>query len=147
LTRQTEAVGDWKLNIVDARERGECVVVRIELTVHGTSSGLDVPGDLMQVVEVANAKVQRVRGVLLVGGGPPSRRSWLVTNRLSVSRGMKSQAITEVRRLLETRQRELKAELREIEAALRVGSPPPTWAYAWSQAQARGCSGPRTRLI
>ena len=32
---------------------------------------------------------------------------------------MKSQAITEVRRLLETRQRELKAELREIETALK----------------------------
>jgi ketosteroid isomerase-like protein len=62
LMHQTEAVGNWKLNIVDARERGECVVVRIELTVHGTSSGLDVPGELMQVVEVANAKVQRVRG-------------------------------------------------------------------------------------
>ena len=32
---------------------------------------------------------------------------------------MKSQAITEVRRLLEVRQRELKAELREIETALK----------------------------
>ena len=32
---------------------------------------------------------------------------------------MKSKAITEVRRLLETRQRELKAELREIETALK----------------------------
>ena len=32
---------------------------------------------------------------------------------------MKSQAVAEVRRLLETRQRELKAELREIETALK----------------------------
>jgi hypothetical protein len=32
---------------------------------------------------------------------------------------MKSQAIAEVRRLLETRQRELKTELKEIETALK----------------------------
>jgi hypothetical protein len=32
---------------------------------------------------------------------------------------MKSPAVTEVRRLLETRQRELKAELREVETALK----------------------------
>jgi ketosteroid isomerase-like protein len=64
LTSQTEVVGDLKLNIVDARERGESVVLRMELTVHGAESGLDVPGEIAQVVEVANGKFQRVWGFL-----------------------------------------------------------------------------------
>src|SRR4029450_5194420 len=64
LTSQTEVVGDLKLNIVDARERGESVVVRMELNVPGAESGLDVPGEIAQVFQVANGKFQRVWGFL-----------------------------------------------------------------------------------
>ena len=64
LTRQTEVIGDMKLNIVDARERGESVILRMEVTVHGTRSGLDLPAELTEVVGIANGKVQSLQGFL-----------------------------------------------------------------------------------
>jgi hypothetical protein len=37
------------------------VVLRTELTIHGAKSGVDVPGEVGQVWEVADGRVQRVR--------------------------------------------------------------------------------------
>jgi hypothetical protein len=59
---------------------------------------------------------------------------------------MKSQAIADVRRLLETRQRELKAELKEIETALKKLSPRGGRRKPGSQAQTKAGTGRGTRL-
>jgi SnoaL-like domain len=67
LTRQTEVIGEMKLNLIDARELGGRVVLRMEATVHGPGSGLDLPGELTEIVEVANRKLQRMRGFLSWG--------------------------------------------------------------------------------
>ena len=61
LTDQVDAIGQMKNTIVDVRERGETVVVRIELTVHGLESGIDVPGEMAQVIEVVDGRIQRSR--------------------------------------------------------------------------------------
>jgi hypothetical protein len=46
--------------IVDVRARRETVVARLELTMHGSESGIDFPGEIAQVVEVADGRIQRV---------------------------------------------------------------------------------------
>jgi hypothetical protein len=43
------------------RTRGETVVVRVELTMHGAESGVDVPGEMAQVIEVVDGRIQRFR--------------------------------------------------------------------------------------
>ena len=60
-TDQTRVIGDMKFALVDMRERGQTVVIRLELTVHGPASGIDVPGEIAQVVEVVDGRVQRMR--------------------------------------------------------------------------------------
>jgi ketosteroid isomerase-like protein len=60
LTDQASAVGGLKFTIVDVRARGETVVLRTELTLHGPKSGIDVPGEMAQVIEVADGRIQRV---------------------------------------------------------------------------------------
>ena len=62
LANQAEVVGDMKFTIVDVKEVGRSVLLRMKLDVHGAGSGLVVPAELMQVVEVADGKVQRTRG-------------------------------------------------------------------------------------
>ncbi len=61
LTDQAGAVGQAKLTVVDVRARGATVVLRVGLTVHGPESGIDVPGEMAQVIEVADGRVQRLR--------------------------------------------------------------------------------------
>ena len=61
LTDQVNVVGDMKVTLVDVRTRGEAVVLRMELTLHGAESGVDVPGEISQVVEVADGRLQRIR--------------------------------------------------------------------------------------
>jgi len=61
LTEQVNAVGDMDVTMVDARTRGEAVVLRIEMIIHGAESGVDVPGEMAQVVDVADGRLQRVR--------------------------------------------------------------------------------------
>ena len=50
-----------KFALVDVRERDQTVVSRIELTIHGPASGIDVPGEIAQVIEVVDGRVQRLR--------------------------------------------------------------------------------------
>jgi ketosteroid isomerase-like protein len=64
LTDQVKVVGAMKWTIVDVRARGETVVVRMETTIHGAKSGVDVPFELAQVHEVEGGRVQRTRGFL-----------------------------------------------------------------------------------
>ena len=45
----------------DAVLRRETVVTRLEMTVRGAQSGVGVPGELTQVVEVANGRIQSAR--------------------------------------------------------------------------------------
>jgi ketosteroid isomerase-like protein len=61
LTDQVNVVGDMKVTLVDVRTRGEAVVLRMELTIQGAESGVDVPGEIAQVVEVADGRLQRIR--------------------------------------------------------------------------------------
>ena len=60
LTDQARVVGQLKFTIVDVRATGETVVLRVELTLHGPESGIDVPGEMAQVIEVADGRIQRV---------------------------------------------------------------------------------------
>jgi ketosteroid isomerase-like protein len=60
LTDQADAVGGLKFTIVDVRARGETVVLRVELTLHGPASGIDVPAEMAQVIAVADGRIQRV---------------------------------------------------------------------------------------
>ena len=60
LTGQQRVAGLMKVTIVDVRARGETVVLRLELTLHGPESGIDVPAELSQVSEVADGRIQRV---------------------------------------------------------------------------------------
>ena len=60
-TDQVRILGDMKFALVDVRERGQTVVIRIELTIHGPASGIDVPGEIAQVFEVVDGSVQRLR--------------------------------------------------------------------------------------
>jgi hypothetical protein len=50
-----------KVTLANVRVEGEIVVLRMELTVHGAESGVDVPGEIAQVVEVAEGTLQRIR--------------------------------------------------------------------------------------
>ena len=61
LTDQRTVVGDLKVTLIDVRDRGEAVVLRIETTLHGAESGVDVLGEFAQMVEVADGTLQRVR--------------------------------------------------------------------------------------
>jgi ketosteroid isomerase-like protein len=61
LTDQVKVVGEMKVNPVEVRTRGAAVALRMKLTLHGTTSGVDVPGEMPQVVEVADGKVRRIR--------------------------------------------------------------------------------------
>jgi ketosteroid isomerase-like protein len=61
LTDQLSLLGELKTTIVEVRVRGETVVLRTELTIHGAKSGIDVPAEVAQVWEVADGRVQRVR--------------------------------------------------------------------------------------
>jgi ketosteroid isomerase-like protein len=61
LTDQLSLLGELKTTIVEMRSRGETVVLRTELTIHGAKSGVDFPGEVGQVWEVADGRVQRVR--------------------------------------------------------------------------------------
>jgi hypothetical protein len=61
LTDQLSLLGELKTTIVEVRVRGETVVLRTELTIHGAKSGINVPGEVAQVWEVADGRVQRVR--------------------------------------------------------------------------------------
>ncbi|MGH2801032.1 MAG: nuclear transport factor 2 family protein [Solirubrobacterales bacterium] len=62
LASQVEVIGDMKFTIVEVKERGRSVVLRMKLDVHGAGSGLVLPGELMQVIEVAQGGIQRLRG-------------------------------------------------------------------------------------
>ena len=61
LTDQARVVGDMKFALVDVRDRGQTVVIRNQLTIHGPESGIDVPGEMAQVIEVVDGRIQRVR--------------------------------------------------------------------------------------
>jgi ketosteroid isomerase-like protein len=61
LTDQLSLLGELRTTIVEVRVRGETVLLRTELTIHGAKSGIDVPGEVAQVWEVADGRVQRVR--------------------------------------------------------------------------------------
>jgi len=61
LTEQVNAVGDIDVTLVDVRTKDEAVVLRMEMTIHGSESGVDVPGELAQVVDVADRRLRRVR--------------------------------------------------------------------------------------
>ncbi len=61
LTEQVNAVGDLDMTVVDARTRGDTVVLRVEVTIHGAESGVDAPGQMAQVVEVTDGRLQRAR--------------------------------------------------------------------------------------
>ena len=61
LANQAEVIGDMRFTIVGVEERGRNVVLRMELAVEGAESGLVVPGELTQVVEVADGRLQRAR--------------------------------------------------------------------------------------
>ena len=60
LTDQRGVVGQLKFTILEVRARGESVVLRVGLTLHGPESGIDVPGEMAQVIEVADGRIQRV---------------------------------------------------------------------------------------
>ena len=64
LRDQCRILGEMKLTIVDVGARGERVAVRMEVTIHGAESGVDVPGELSQVSEIADGRWQRTRGFL-----------------------------------------------------------------------------------
>ena len=61
LNDQLRVVGEMKTTIVDVRALGEMVVVRAELTMHGPESGIDFPGEVAQIIEVADGRIQRLR--------------------------------------------------------------------------------------
>jgi ketosteroid isomerase-like protein len=60
LTDQASVVGQMKLTIIDVRARNETVALRVEVTLHGPASGIDVPAEMAQVIEVADGRIQRV---------------------------------------------------------------------------------------
>jgi ketosteroid isomerase-like protein len=61
LTDQLSLLGELKTTIIEMRVRGETVVLRTGLIIHGAKSGVDVPGEFAQVWEVADGRVERVR--------------------------------------------------------------------------------------
>ena len=61
LREQARVVGAMKTTLVDVRARDETVVIRVELTLHGPESGIDVPGEAGQVIEVVDGKIQSLR--------------------------------------------------------------------------------------
>lgn len=61
LTDQATVVGGMKTTIVDVRARGETVVIRVEVTLHGPESGIYVPGEMGQVIEVVDGSIQSLR--------------------------------------------------------------------------------------
>jgi ketosteroid isomerase-like protein len=61
LTDQLSLLGELKTTIIEMRVRGETVVLRRGLIIHGAKSGVDVPGEFAQVWEVADGSVERVR--------------------------------------------------------------------------------------
>ena len=60
-TDQARVIGDLKFALVEVREVGQTMVARIELTIHGPASGIDIPGELGNVIEVVDGRVQRLR--------------------------------------------------------------------------------------
>ena len=62
LASQTEVIGEMKFTIVDVEERERSVILRMKLDVEGAGSGVVLPGELNQVVEVADGRLGRVRG-------------------------------------------------------------------------------------
>ena len=54
-------VGEMKATIVDVRARDQTVVMRMKMRIQGVQSGVDLPGEAAQVVEVADGKIQRAR--------------------------------------------------------------------------------------
>jgi|SRR5215207_8304722 len=64
LTDQVKVVGAMKLTPVEVRARGNAVVLRMEVTMHGAESGLDVPGEIAQVLEIADGRIQRLRNFM-----------------------------------------------------------------------------------
>jgi ketosteroid isomerase-like protein len=62
LASQTEVIGEMKFTIVDVEKRGRSVILRMKLDVEGGGSGIVFPGELSQVVEVADGRLKRVRG-------------------------------------------------------------------------------------
>ena len=61
LTEQARVVGAMKTTLVDVRARDETVVIRVELTLHGPESGIDVPGEAGQVIAVVDGRIQSLR--------------------------------------------------------------------------------------
>ena len=64
LTDQVKVVGAMKLTPIEVRARGSAVVLRMEVTVHGAESGVDVPGEIGQVLELADGRIQRLRNFM-----------------------------------------------------------------------------------
>jgi ketosteroid isomerase-like protein len=62
LASQTEVIGEMKFTIVDVEALGRSVMLRMKLDVEGAASGVVFPGELNQVVEVADGRLRRVRG-------------------------------------------------------------------------------------
>ena len=60
LTDQAKVVGDLKLTR-RCENAGDAVGLRLELTIRGAESGVDIPGEMAQVVEVADGRIQRIR--------------------------------------------------------------------------------------
>ena len=46
------------------RALDSAVVLRMEVTVHGAESGVDVPGEIGQVLELADGRIQRLRNFM-----------------------------------------------------------------------------------
>jgi ketosteroid isomerase-like protein len=61
LMDQARIVGGMKTTLVEVRARGETVVIRVEVTLHGPESGIYVPGEMGQVIEVVDGRIQSLR--------------------------------------------------------------------------------------
>ena len=75
LTGQQRVAGLMKVTIVDVRARGETVVLRLELTLHGPESGIDVPAEPLTAIRGRGWQDSACLDVLYVGRGPRSRRA------------------------------------------------------------------------
>ena len=64
LADQVKVVGAMRLTPVEVRTRGDAVVLRMEVTMHGVESGLDIPGEIAQVLEVADGRIQGLRNFM-----------------------------------------------------------------------------------
>jgi ketosteroid isomerase-like protein len=61
LESQIQVIGEMKVVITDVKDGGDKVAFRLSLNVHGVESGVDVPGEIAQVYEVAVGEVTRTR--------------------------------------------------------------------------------------